>query len=92
MIYVISEEVGIVHGVQTLDLEVTYFIAGTDSTNIANVYLLDDPPRGKARDQRYNDSSYFGFTDHCSHRSMPAHKKSGVRPDQASRPGCRYPV
>ena len=59
MIYVFSEEVGIVHGVQTLDLEVTYFIAGTDSTNIANVYLLDDPPRGKARDQRYNDSSYF---------------------------------
>ena len=45
MIYVISEEVGIVHGVQTLDLEVTYFIAGTDSTNLP-VFIFSMMRRG----------------------------------------------
>ena len=45
MIYVISEEVGIVQGVRTLDLVITYFIAGTDSTNLP-VFIFSMMRRG----------------------------------------------
>ena len=45
MIYVISEEVGTVQGVRTLDLVITYFIAGTDSTNLP-VFIFSMMRRG----------------------------------------------